>query len=90
MKDDEMASLMLATIRRIGIIFSNAAISEEVFEEIARVVDGHALRACRAKSYIIRVLAQTTTDESPVGVCLDMFNGPDWESRLQSSVTSQD
>ena len=83
MNDDEMASLIIATIRRIGGIFSNAAMSEEELEAIARVLNEHVLGARRAISCILHVLAQTTTDESPAGVFLDMFNGPEWESRLQ-------
>ncbi len=81
MKEDEMAALMITTMRRGGGIFSSAAISEEELEAIAKVVDGHALGACRAMAYILHVLAQTT--ESPGNVFLDMFNGPKWESRLQ-------
>ena len=82
MKDDEMASLMTTTIRRFGGIFSNANISEEEFEAIAQVVNGHALGACRAISYIFHVLAQTA-DKSPAKDFLAMFSGPDWESRLK-------
>ena len=84
MKDDEMASLMIATMRRSEGIFSRVAnyISEEELEAIAKVVAGHALGACRAISYVLHVLAQAT-DDSPAGVFLDMFNGPEWESRLQ-------
>lgn len=83
MKGNEMASLIIATIRRIGGIFSNAAMSEEELEAIARVLNEYALGACRAIPCILHVFAQTTTDESPAGVFLDMFNGPQWESRLQ-------
>ena len=82
MKDDEMASLMTTTIRRFGGIFSKANISEEEFEAIAQVVNGHALGACRAISYIFHVLAQTA-DKSPAQDFLAMFSGPDWESRLK-------
>ena len=82
MKDDEMASLMITTMRRFGGIFSNATISEEELEAIARVVNGHALGACRAISYILHVLAQTA-DKSPAQDFLAMFSGPDWESRLE-------
>lgn len=81
MKEDEMASLMITMIQRSGGIFSRAAMSENELEAIAKVVDGHALGACRAISYILHVLAQIT--ESPAGDFLDMFNGPEWESRLQ-------
>ena len=82
MKDDEMASLMNMTMRRFGGIFSNLTISEEELEAIAKVVNGHALGACRAISYILHVLAQTA-DKSPARDFLDMFGGPDWESRLK-------
>ena len=84
MKDDEMASLMIATMRRSEGVFSSVAIyiSEAELEAIAKVVAGHALGACRAISYVLHVLAQTT-DISPASVFLDMFNGPEWESRLQ-------
>ena len=81
MQQDEMASLMVTMIRRSGGIFSRAAILEKDLEAIAKVVDGHALGACRAIGYILHVLAQTT--ESPAADFLDMFNGPEWESRLQ-------
>ena len=77
-----MASLMITTMRRSGGIFSSTAISEKELEAIAKVVHGHALGACRAISYILHVTAQTT-DESPAGVFLDMFDGTDWESRLR-------
>ena len=80
MKDDEIASLMTTTMRRSGVHLSSATISEHELEAIAHVVDGHALGACRAISYIIHVLAQTA-DESPAAVFLDMFKGPDWKSR---------
>ena len=80
MKDDEMASLMTATMRRFGGIFANATISEAELEAIAKVVNGHALGACRAISYILHVLAQTA-DKSPAQDFLAMFSGPDWESR---------
>ena len=82
MKDDEMASLMVTSIGRSGGIFSSATIPEKELEELAKVVDGHALGACRAISYILHVLAQTA-DESPATIFLDIFNGSEWESRLQ-------
>ena len=81
MKDDEVASLMTTTMRRSGVHISSSTISEDELEAIAKVVDGHALGACRAISYILHVLAQTA-DESPARVFLDMFKGSDWESRL--------
>lgn len=79
MKDDEMASLMITTMRRQRGIYSSVEISEENLEAIGKVVDGHALGACRAILYILHVLAHET--ESPAAVFLDMFNGPEWASR---------
>ena len=70
-------------MRRSGGVFSGAPISEEELEAIAKVVDGHALGACGVIFYILHVLAQTT--ESPANVFLDMFDGREWEYRLQLS-----
>ena len=60
MEVDEMAELMYTVLRQGGDAMLDTHISEKNLEAIARVVDGHALAACRAISYIIRVLAQTT------------------------------
>lgn len=80
MKDDEIASLMTTTMRRSGVHLSSATTSEDELEVIAKVVDGYALGACRAISYILHILTQTA-DESPAAVFLNMFKRPDWESR---------
>ena len=81
MKDDEMASLMTITMGKIRGILASTCLSEGHLEAIARVVSGHALGACRAISYILRVLAQTSDDAAKV--FLEIFNGQDWESRLR-------
>lgn len=81
MKDDEMASLMTMTMRKSGGIFASTTLSEGELEAIAQVVSGHALGACRAISYILHVLAQTSDDAAKV--FLEIFNGQDWESRLR-------
>lgn len=81
MKDDEMASLMTMTMRKGGGIFASTTLSEGELEAIAKVVSGHALGACRAISYILHVLSQTSDDAAKV--FLEIFNGQNWESRLR-------
>ena len=81
MKDDEMASLMTMTVRKISGILASTTLSEGELKAIAKVVCGHALGACRAVSYILRVLAQQSDDAAKV--FLEVFNGQNWESRLR-------
>ena len=86
MKDDEMALLMINTMHRSGGVYPSAEISKENLKAIARVVHGHPLGACRAILYIFHVLAQETKSretESSARAFLEMFNGPEWESRLR-------
>ena len=76
---DEMASLMNHILRRSGQRSINARISEHELEAIANVVDGHALGACRAITYIMQSLAQMV--ESPAAAFLETFQGSKWEDR---------
>ena len=77
---DEMASLMTMILKRSGTTFSDAQISETDLEAIANVVDGHALAACRAVSYIIHILSQITID-APAKEFVAMFQGSGWKAR---------
>ena len=76
---DEMASLMAFLLKRSKAL--QIDITEHELESIARVVDGHALGACRAISYIVRVLAQTAKDR-PVQAFLKMMVSSNWKARL--------
>ena len=77
---DEMASLMASILRRSTSLHID--ITESELEAIAKIVDGHALAACRAISYIIHVLAQTAKSR-PADAFLDIINGSDWKARLR-------
>jgi len=77
---DEMASLMESVLRRSTSL--QIDITERELESIAKIVDGHALGACRAISYIIHVLAQTAKSR-PVEAFLDMITSRDWKARLR-------
>ena len=77
---DEMASLMASILRRSTNL--SIDITERELEAIAKIVDGHALAACRAISYIIHVLAQTAKSR-PADAFLDMITGSDWKARLR-------
>ena len=61
---------------------TNYITSASEVEAIARTIDGHALAACCAVSYIANVLAQTP-EKSPGNAFLDMINGTDWQARSQ-------
>ena len=76
---DEMASLMASVLRRSTNLHID--ITERELEAIAKIVDGHALAACRAISYIIHVLAQTAKSR-PADAFLNIFNGSNWKARL--------
>ena len=77
---DEMASLMTMVLNRSGNTISQAQISEVDLEAIAKVVDGHALAACRAISYIIHILSQIAAD-TPAKDFVAMFQGSNWKAR---------
>lgn len=77
---DEMASLMASVLRRSTNLHID--ITEGELEAIAKIVDGHALAACRAISYIIHVLAQTAKSR-PADAFLDMITGSNWKARLR-------
>lgn len=77
---DEMALLMETVLRRSTSL--QVDITERELESIAKIVDGHALGACRAISYIIQVLAQTAKSR-PVEAFLDMITSRDWKARLR-------
>ena len=79
MEVDEMASLMSQALHKSGQRFVNALISEHELEAIANVVDGHALGACRAITYITQSLAQTS--QQPAAAFLEIFEGSNWEGR---------
>lgn len=77
---DEMVSLMESVLRRSTSL--QIDITERELESIAEFVDGHALGACRAISYIIHVLAQTAKSR-PVEAFLDMITSRNWKARLR-------
>ncbi len=77
---DEMASLMNMVLSRSGTTSSLAQVSETDLEAIAKVVDGHALAACRAVSFILNVLSHIVAD-APAKEFIAMFQGPDWKAR---------
>ena len=77
---DELAALIAFVTKRSKAL--HVDITEQELEAIAKVVEGHALGACRAISYIIHVLAQTAEDR-PVISFLAMISGTDWKARLK-------
>ena len=79
MDTDEMASLMNTVLQKSDSRISQNIISEEEFEAVADIVDGHALGACRAVAYILNVLSQTT--DTPAADFIDLSRGTDWEAR---------
>lgn len=79
MEIDEMASLMNATLQRTGGRVSDFAISEFELEAIAKIVSGHALGACRAITYILNVLSQTS--DKPATTFIEAFSGSNWQAR---------
>ncbi|KAL8721377.1 MAG: hypothetical protein Q9225_001924 [Loekoesia sp. 1 TL-2023] len=81
MNVDEMASLMNAILRRSGSRVTDYVISEVELEAIAQIVSGHALGACRAVSYILNVLSQTS--EKPAATFIQAFSGSKWRVRKQ-------
>ncbi|KAI4167219.1 MAG: hypothetical protein LQ343_007379 [Gyalolechia ehrenbergii] len=81
MEIDEMALLMNATLRRTGSRVSDSAITEIQLESIAKIVSGHALGACRAITYILNVLSQTSV--KPATTFIQAFSSSNWEARRQ-------
>lgn len=81
MDGDETATLLGSILRRSGSILSQEDFSLKDLKAIAKIVDGHALGAWRAVTYIIHVLAQTT-EGPPARRFIDIFEGSDWESRM--------
>ncbi|KAM0798684.1 hypothetical protein BDR22DRAFT_823158 [Usnea florida] len=79
---EETISLLRMVLRRNNVTLADIGISASEVEAIARTIDGHALAACRAISYIVNVIAQTP-EKSPGVAFLDMMNGPDWQARSQ-------
>ncbi|KAI4131528.1 MAG: hypothetical protein LQ338_001162 [Usnochroma carphineum] len=79
MSVDEMASLMNAVLRKSGSRITNHAITEVELEAIATIVSGHALGACRAITYILNVLSQTS--DKPATTFIQTFSGSKWEAR---------
>ena len=79
---EETISLLRMVLRRNNVAMADIGTSTSEVEAIARTIDGHALAACRAISYIVNVIAQTP-EKSPGIAFLDMMNGPDWQSRSQ-------
>ena len=79
---EETISLLRMVLRRNNVAMADIGTSTSEVEAIARTIDGHALAACRAVSYIVKVLAQTP-EKSPGIAFLDMMNGPDWQGRYQ-------
>ena len=81
MDRDETTSLMSSILRMSGSVLSPADFPMEDLEAIAKIVDGHALGARRAVTYIVQVLAQTT-EGPPARRFIDIFQGSDWKSRM--------
>ena len=79
MKTDEMAFLMSRVLQRSSSRVLKALILEHELEAIAKIVDGHALGACRAIAYILNVLSQTT--DTPAAAFINLFHGSDWQAR---------
>ena len=79
---EETISLLRMVLRRNNVAMADIGTSTSEVEAIARTIDGHALAACRAISYIVNVIAQTP-EKSPGIAFLDMMNGPDWQARSQ-------
>ena len=79
---EETISLLRMVVRRNNVAMADIGTSTSEVEAIARTIDGHALAACRAISYIVNVIAQTP-EKSPGIAFLDMMNGPDWQARSQ-------
>ena len=79
---DEMAALMSAVLQQTSSAFSQPSISAEEFEAVANIANGSALAGCRAVTYIVQVLAQST-EGRPAQLFLDIFGGSDWEARKQ-------
>ena len=79
---EETISLLRMVLRRNNVAMADIGTSTSEVEAIARTIDGHALAACRAISYIVNVIAQTP-EKSPGIAFLDMMNGPDWQGRSQ-------
>ena len=79
---EETISLLRMVLRRNNVAMADIGTSTSEVKAIARTIDGHALAACRAISYIVNVIAQTS-EKSPGIAFLDMMNGPDWQSRSQ-------
>ena len=82
MDTEETICLLRMVLRRNNVNLSDIDVSTSEIESIARAVDGHALAACRAISYIVNVIARTTK-ESPTTAFLDMMHGLDWQARSQ-------
>ena len=77
---EETMSLLRMVLRRNNFTLADIGISASELEAIAQTIDGHALAACRAISYIVIVMAETPV-KSPGIAFLEMMNGPDWQAR---------
>lgn len=61
---DDTSSLIRTLLKWFSAGGMEIEMNEEEVKAVARAVDGHALGACRAASYISRILAQSP-DDSP-------------------------
>ena len=78
---NEMASLMNGVLRKSDSRTGGHVITEVKLEAIAEIVSGHALGACRAITYILNVLSQTS--DMPSATFIQAFSGSNWRQRRQ-------
>lgn len=55
--------------------------SEDEVREIARILDGHPLAACRAASFIAQQLSWEPSEDPPARTFIDRFRNQEWETR---------
>ncbi|KAL9595847.1 MAG: hypothetical protein Q9219_006189 [cf. Caloplaca sp. 3 TL-2023] len=79
MEVTEIISLMRTVLQRSGSRNTDYNITDNELAEIAEIVGGHALGACRAIAYILNVLSQTS--DTPAAAFIRFSKGPDWKAR---------
>jgi hypothetical protein len=55
--------------------------SEDEVREIARILDGYPLAACRAASFIAQQLSWEPSEDPPARTFIDRFRNQEWETR---------
>ena len=76
MEQVEMYSLIEAEM-----VCNGLEASEDEVMEIARIVDGHPLAACRAVSFIAQQLSWEPFEDSPARTFINRFRNQEWETR---------